>query len=37
MFHLVTGVQPTGSTEQVNSIREINPRISEGLEYIIKK
>lgn len=37
MFHLVTGVQPTGSTEQVNSMREINPMISEGLEYIIKK
>lgn len=37
MHHLVTGVDPKQPSYQVKPIREINPSLPKGLEYIISK
>ncbi len=37
MFRLVTGVNPTQPPYEIKPIREVNPNLPEGLEYIISK
>ena len=37
MFRLVTGINPTQPPYEIKPIREVNPNLPEGLEYIISK
>lgn len=37
LYYLVTATTPGASPESIRPIREINPTLSEGLEYIIEK
>lgn len=37
MFRLVTGINPTKPPYEIKPIREVNPNLPEGLEYIISK